>query len=58
MAAGLKGQQKRDGTLQLDGTILWPILAELSFKIHILTEQISGKQYRLHKIVTKPEASF
>ena len=46
-------RQKCDGTLQLDGTILWPILVELSFKIHNLTEQISGKQYQLHKIITK-----
>ena len=46
-------RQKCDGTLQLDGTILWPILVELSFKIHNPTEQISGKQYQLHKIVTK-----
>ena len=46
-------RQKCDGTLQLDGTILRPILVELSFKIHNLTEQISGKQYLLHKIVTK-----
>ena len=45
--------QKCDGTLQLDGTILWPILVKLSFKIHNQTEQISGKQYPLHKIVTK-----
>ena len=37
----------------MDGTILWPILVELSIKIHNRTEQISGKQYRLHKIVTK-----
>ena len=46
-------RQKCDGTLQLDGTVLWPILVELSFKIHNQTEQISGKQYQLHKIVTK-----
>ena len=45
--------QKCDGTLQLDGTILCPILVELSFKIHNQTEQISGKQYQSHKIVTK-----
>ena len=56
MAAGLK--EGCDGTLQLDGTILWPILVELSFKIHNLTEQISGKQYQLHKIVTKHPAHF
>ena len=37
-------RQKCDGTLQLDGTILWPILVELSFKIR--------KQYILHKIVS------
>ena len=46
-------RQKCDGTLQLDGTILWHILVELSFKIHNRTEQISDKQYLLHKIVTK-----
>ena len=57
MAAGLKEGnfhgKKCDGTLQLDGIILWPILVELSFKIHNPTEQILGKQYQLHKIVTK-----
>ena len=46
-------RQKCDGTLQLDSTILWPILVKLSFKIHNRTEQILGKQYQLHKIVTK-----
>ena len=55
MAAGLKegNFHGKNVTGLCNWTILWPILVELSFKIHNQTEQISGKQYPLHKIVTK-----
>ena len=52
MAAGLK-----EGNFHgknVTGLCNWTVLFYgLSFKIHNRTEQILGKQYGLHKIVTK-----
>ena len=53
MAAGLK--EGNFYSKNVMGLCNWTVLfyGLLWFKIHNRTEQISGKQYRLHKIVTK-----